>query len=131
MKHATKDLRVFGIAMAVVLSAIGAWQVISSRPTPACILFGVAAVFLVPAVVAPRILLPVYVPWRLFGFAMGFVMTRVILTLFFIVVITPTSLVRRLLGKDSLERSLDADAPTWWRERKGGPPPRERYERQF
>ena len=131
MKHTTKDLRVFGIAMAVVLSAIGVWQAIASRPTAAFTLFAVAAAFLAPALVAPRILLPLFVPWRLFGFAMGFVMTRVILTIFFIVVITPTSLIRRLLGKDSLDRSLDADTPTWWRERKGGPPPRERYERQF
>ncbi|MEN8150383.1 MAG: SxtJ family membrane protein, partial [Planctomycetota bacterium] len=79
----------------------------------------------------PRLLVPLLVPWRLFGFAMGFVMTRVILTLFFFLVISPTAIVRRLLSKDSLERSLDAAGPTWWRERDGGPPPRERYERQF
>ena len=62
MKHATKDLRVFGIAMAVVLSAIGIWQAIVSRPTAALALFAVAAAFLAPALVAPRILLPLYVP---------------------------------------------------------------------
>ena len=79
----------------------------------------------------PRILVPAYVPWRLFGMAMGAVMTRVILTVFFLLVVTPFALVRRLLGKDSLERSLDPDRATWWRERDGEPPPRERYERQF
>jgi hypothetical protein len=58
-------------------------------------------------------------------------MTRVILTVFYFLVITPFGVVRRLLGKDSLDRDLDGEAATWWRERERGPPPRERYERQF
>ena len=31
MKHTTKDMRTFGIAMAVVLSGIAAWQFAASR----------------------------------------------------------------------------------------------------
>jgi hypothetical protein len=131
MKRKTKDLRVFGLAMAVVLGGIGIWQALLGRPTAGIVLGGIAVAFLLAAVVRPRILLPLYVPWMKFGFGMGWVMTRVILTVFYFLVISPFALVRRVLGKDSLDRDLDGSASTWWRERKGDPPPRERYERQF
>jgi len=131
MTKVTKDIRVFGVAMGVVLSALGAWQFLADRTTAGGILVTAGAVFLLSALIAPRVLTPLYVPWRWFGIGMGFVMTRVILTIFYFLVITPFGLVRRLLGKDSLERSLDGDGGTWWRERDGEAPPRERYERQF
>ena len=131
MKNDTKDIRVFGLAMAVVLSGIGAWQFIAARTTAGGVLVGIGTAFLLGALIRPRILLPLFVPWRWFGIVMGYVMTRVILTIFYFVVLTPFGVVRRLLGKDSLERSLDGSATTWWRERDGEPPPRERYERQF
>jgi len=131
MTQTTKDMRVFGIAMAVVLSGIGVWQFFVPRATAGAILLSVGAAFLLAGLLVPRALLPLYVPWRWFGIGMGFVMTRVILTIFYFLVLTPFGVVRRVLGKDSLERSLDGGASTWWRERNGEPPPRERYERQF
>jgi len=131
MTNDTKDIRVFGLAMAVVLSGIGVWQFIAVRTTAGGVLVGVSAAFLLGTLIRPRILLPLYVPWRWFGIVMGYVMTRVVLTIFYFVVLTPFGVARRLLGKDSLERSLDGSGTTWWRERDGDPPPRERYERQF
>jgi hypothetical protein len=131
MKNERKDMRVFGIAMAVVLGAIGIWQFVAGRSVAGTVLVSIAAAFLAAALLVPPVLRPLYVPWRWFGFVMGFFMTRVILTVFYFLVITPFAVVRRLLGKDSLERSLDRDAATWWLERDGEPPPRERYERQF
>ena len=131
MSGKTRDLRVFGIAMAVVLGGIGTWQLVAGRSLAGTILAAVSGCFLVAAVLAPRLLLPLYIPWMKIGFALGYVMTRVVLTLFYFLVITPFGLARRLLGRDALDRDLDGDAETWWRDRDGEPRPPKRYERQF
>ena len=44
------------------------------------------------------------------AFVLGFVMAHVILTLFFLLVITPMGLVARLVGKDFLSLKLDRTA---------------------
>jgi len=48
------------------------------------------------------------------AFALGFVMSQVILTLFFFLLVTPISLLARLVGKDFLNRKLDRQATTHW-----------------
>ena len=50
--------------------------------------------------VLPRVLKWVYTVWMSIAFALGFVMAHVILTLLFLLVITPMGLVARMTGKD-------------------------------
>ena len=79
----------------------------------------------------PRALKYVYIAWMAFAFTLGFVMSNVILTLFFFLLVTPIGLVARLFQKDFLARKLDKQAASYWIQR-----PREMktagsYERQF
>lgn len=48
---------------------------------------------------------------------MGFVMSRIIMTLLYVVVFTLVGLVIRLLGKDPLNQKLDHQAKSYWRNR--------------
>ena len=47
------------------------------------------------------------------AFVLGFVMTRVLLTLVFYLVVVPIGLLMRLAGKDPLHRRRDPEAPTY------------------
>jgi hypothetical protein len=49
-----------------------------------------------------------------FAEIMGAIMTRVILTLSFYVVITPFGLLLRLMGKDLLDIRMDRPRDTYW-----------------
>ena len=131
MEKRNKDIRVFGIAMAVVLGALGAWQLYRGRKTAGTILLALAGYFLVGGVAFLPLIAPLYGPWMLFGKVMGYVMTRLILTVFFFLVLTPLGLVRKLLGKDGLDRRLAADQASYYCEREKKAVDPARYERQF
>ena len=75
--------------------------------------FVVAGVLVALALVAPRLLRFVYVPWMKLGSALGYVNTRIILSLFFIVVVLPLALLVRVLGKDPLARTFDPKVVTY------------------
>lgn len=61
-----------------------------------------ALVLQVITMTAPRIFAPIAVVWLGLSHLLGAVMSRVVLTLIFFLVVTPIGLVRRVLGKDSL-----------------------------
>jgi len=112
--HADKKaLRNFGLIIAVPLAVI------------AVILFwkgngagyywsGAAVVLALLGLLAPVILKPLYVIWMTFAFVLSIVMTYVLLTLFFFLVMTPVSLVMKLLGKDLLNRKFPGNQTTYW-----------------
>jgi len=91
---------------------------------------GVALVVL--GLVLPKALKQVYIVWMALALLLGLVISKVILTLLFVLVITPVGLTARCLGKDFLRLRLDRQATTYWLPRQGSPQkPPEDYERQF
>jgi hypothetical protein len=65
-------------------------------------LFALAVVLLVITMVVPMVYRPVAVVWLGLSHIIGTVVSRVLLTLVFFVVVAPVGIVRRLLNKDSL-----------------------------
>ena len=65
------------------------------------------------------------------AFALGFVMTRVILTVAFVVLFVPVGLVFRVIGRDVLRQRPDPEAASYWIARDDGPAGRERLERMY
>jgi hypothetical protein len=63
-----------------------------------------------------------------FAFALGWLMTRFILTIVFCIIVTPIGLLQRLCGKRPLEYGFKSDEPTYWQRRTAGPGD---YEKQF
>lgn len=62
---------------------------------------------------------PVYRAWMRLALLLGTVMTAVIVTLVFYLLITPIGLLRRLLGsKSSYAKGLDRQAQTYWTQRR-------------
>lgn len=113
MKKSTKDLRKFGITMAVGLGVIAgivwwrekeAWRLLS----------GLAGLFLVVSLVAPRLLLPIEWAWMRLAHGLGAVMTVVLVTVTFFIAITPLGLLLRLLGKDLLNIRFDPTRRSYW-----------------
>ena len=81
--------------------------------------------------VLPRVLRPVYLVWMGLAFVLGFVMTRVILTLAFVLVFTPVGLFFRLIRRDVLAQRPDPEAESYWIARDTGPSGKERLERMY
>ena len=90
-----QELRKFGLVMMGAFGLLGAlawWKDGWTAPY----LLGLAAFFGVMGLIAPRALRPIEKAWMKLALVLSAVMTRVILTLAFVLVITPFGLVLRL-----------------------------------
>lgn len=81
--------------------------------------------------IAPAALRPVYLVWMGFALILGHVMTRVLLTLVFFLIITPIGLLMRALGKDPLARSPESKLASYWIVREDGATSREQLEKYW
>jgi hypothetical protein len=92
---------------------------------------GAAGFFALSGLFAPRILRPVYAVWMKLAFALGWINTRILLSLFFYLVMTPVGLFLRVMGKDLLDERIDRKARSYWVRRDPVPFDAERYRRLF
>jgi hypothetical protein len=126
-------LRRFGVTIGLafwVLGALVLWRHRAWLPIPA--LFGaLGAALLLLAGLAPVWLRPIEWAWMKLANALGWVMTRVVLGVIFLLVFTPAGLIRRLLGKDPLELRFDHRAASYWHARTEADPSPERMEKMF
>jgi hypothetical protein len=131
LKTGERDLRKFGLLVGCVFTILGIlWWARGKSFFPYALVPGLALAFF--GWLFPRLLKKVYIIWMTSAILLGFLVSTVLLTLFFMLAITPIGLLARLIGKDFLRLRLDPKAPTYWIAR---PPRVERvpsdYERQF
>ncbi|HNV86938.1 MAG TPA: SxtJ family membrane protein [Candidatus Omnitrophota bacterium] len=129
IKSGPKELREFGLTVGSVLVLLGLlfWWRGKTFFLP---VLAVGAVLFISGIAVPKILRPLQKIWMGIALVLGSVMTRVILTAVFCLVLTPIGLLIRLSGKDLLDLKRTDGALTYWRRREKGPL-KEDYEKQF
>jgi hypothetical protein len=133
VKHITatpKEVRKFGITFSILALGFAAFCFYREN-TLWTVFLGVSAFFILTGLWGYPVLKPVYVGWMTFAFALGWVNSRIILSLVFCLVFTPAGLILRLLGKDPLGLRFDRQATTYWVMRKPQDFSKKRYEQLF
>jgi len=129
LDRSPRALRRFGFTMSIVAIVIAA--LLTRRHFNAALVAGAVAVcFSAAAQFAPGGLAPLHRVWMQLSLAMGWVMTRVILTVVFFLIVTPVGLLQRLAGKRAFDVAFQTRDPTYWKLRQT-PFERASYERQF
>ena len=125
-----KELRQFGLVfatgMALIFGLFLPW--LFERPWPLWPWI-VAGVFTVTALLLPQALRPVFWLWMKFGHVLGWINTRIILGITFLLLFIPVALVFHLMGKDPMRRRLDPSVSSY--RIKSEHLPRERMEKPF
>ena len=83
------------------------------------------------AFIAIPVLRPFHRLWMMLTLAMGFVMSRVILTLLYYLILTPIGLLAKIVGKKIMPLGFDKNAKTYWEKRENIVKQQIDYERQF
>jgi multisubunit Na+/H+ antiporter MnhB subunit len=96
--------RSFGLSVGTVLILIAAFLVWRGRLTTAAIVGGVGALLVVLGYLAPALLKWPSAAWWKLAMALGYVNARVILSIAFVLVLTPMGLIWRVIGRDPLVR---------------------------
>ena len=106
-KPGAREFRSFGLLLGAMIAAVfGAWPLLRSQHT-ALWPWIVAAILWVAALLRPTALRYLHQGWTRLGFALGWVNTRIILTVLFVVAIVPLGLIMRLFGRDRMARKFD------------------------
>jgi hypothetical protein len=111
-KADAKELRTFGLVLGALFAA-------PSASFRSCVIarlrYGpgfLPAILWLMALIWPASLSYLHRVWTRLGLALGWVNTRVILTLLFTLTIVPVGLVMRLFGRDRMARKLDPEGAT-------------------
>jgi len=130
IRSGKKELRNFGITMAVALAVIGSFLLWRDSENYKY-LYVLAAAFLVLGLALPIALRPFQKAWMTLAILLGWVMTRIILSVLFYLVFTPVGLIAGLVGKRFLSTSFDNNASTYWVTREKVVPEVSDYEKQY
>ena len=130
IKSEKSDLRKFGITIGVILLIIAGFLFWKEKESFQILLtFGIT--FCILGIAIPIILKPIYWVWMIFATILGWIMTRVILSLLFYIIITPIGLILRFFGKQFLELRWDKSKESYWNYRTNEHLKKENYGKQF
>ena len=118
--------RSFGIVFFVVFLIIAVWPLKSNgdiRIIPICI----SLVFLILGLFNSNFLKPLNFLWMKFGILLGNIISPIVLGIIFFLVITPTAMIMKILGKDLLSLKKNKNN-TYWIEKSG---PKSKMKNQF
>lgn len=119
-----------GISVGVVLILISLLSWYLGKAS--FVYFSIAGgLFVILAFIAIPVLRPFHKLWMMLALLMGFVMSRVILTILYYLVLTPIGLIAKLVGKKFIPLGFDKNANTYWEKRENTAKQQIDYERQF
>jgi hypothetical protein len=125
LDRSPRALRRFGVTVGgVALLARAALLVAGRHPGAANVLVALGLALLTLGLAAPPVLGPLHLGWMGLAFALGWVVSRALLTLVFLLAVTPLALLARLVGKRFLDLGPDPRASTYWVARPPGRPVR-------
>ncbi len=108
-----KQLRSFGWLVGGIFALIGLWPALLRGEDLKVWAIVVAGLLTIPALVLPKSLRPLYKIWMTAGHILGWINTRIILSIIFYGLFTPMGLVMRLFGKDPMRRQFESAASTY------------------
>lgn len=130
IKSGNRDIRKFGITIGLFLFVIAGFLYWRGKESFDILLILGTALFGL-GLLLPMILKPVYWLWMVLSIVLGWIMTRVILSLLFYLVITPIGLISRIFGHSFLDLQWDRSKTSYWNYRDQRQQSAEEYEQQF
>ncbi len=112
-----KGLRSFGIVVGTIFALIAVfvfWRKSFVLGTAVFTLGAIGSVLVLGGLLIPAALRPVHKVWMSIAIVLGAIMSRVILSLVFYLVVTPIGLLMRLFGKDPITKKPDPSLETYW-----------------
>ena len=107
--------RNFGIVFSVVFLIISLWPLLSQNDVRIWSLV-ISGIFLILGLINSKLLLPLNKIWFKFGILLGNFIAPIVMGIVYFMVVTPTGLIMRLLGKDLLNLKKN-NKDTYWIEK--------------
>ena len=127
--NSNRDIRSFGITMGIILFIISGLLMYYDKESYQLIAI-IVSTFIGIGFIIPILLKPIYFVWMIFAAILGWVMTRVILSIVFYLIMTPIGLITRIIGEDFLSLK-NISSNSYWNNRDSSTELNQDYEKQF
>ena len=107
--------RNFGIVFSIVFLIVSLWPLLSQNDIRIWSLI-ISGIFFVLGLINSNLLLPLNKIWFKFGILLGNFVAPIVMGIVYFMVVTPTGLIMRLLGKDILNLKKN-NKDTYWIEK--------------
>ena len=116
------------VAAVAVLAAVFFWY--RARETALVTAISIAATLVVIGLFIPKVAKLFHRGWMSFAFALGYVNSRILLTVIYFLIFLPYNLVSRVLGRDPLQ-IRQRGGESYWNQRATTRQTKEQFERLF
>lgn len=108
-------LRIFGVTIGTIFVVIAFWLFFRKQaPAPAITAGCVAVLLMAAGTFVPLWLRGIYRFWMALAFALGWIVSRVLLTVIFFLVLMPIGWIARLAGEDFLDIRRSSEKQSRW-----------------
>lgn len=125
-----REIRKFGVIALLFFGALSGLGLLTHKPIPTY-LFGFLATLGLGFILIPSLLRPVYTAWLKIAHFIGRIVTVLMLTLAYYLVITPSALIKRLFGGRPLPVKPDKNVTSYWVARDEPVQPKERFIKRY
>lgn len=108
-----KDLRNFGLILALILGVLFVIIPYIRHKSPSMIAVTIVVILVIWALALPTSMKHLYKLWMTIGELLGWINTRIILGVVFILLFLPISIILKLMGKDPLHRLIEKKAVSY------------------
>ena len=106
--------RNFGIVFFVVLFVVGIFPLLKGNDPIYWLIF-ISFIFLILGIFNSKILTPLNKSWTKFGEVLGKIIAPIVMGIVYFLILTPTSILTKLFGKDLLGIKFNSKKKTYWK----------------
>jgi len=116
LKPKSKDLRIFCLILLTLLLVLIFFSYSKQNIylIKVCF-FGLMTIMI--GLIKPKLIKPIYFVWMWVGTMMGWIVSRIWLSLIYFIIISPISFIMRLFNKRYIKTRLDKNVNTYWNNR--------------
>ncbi len=125
-----REIRKFGVIALLFFGTLSGLGFLTNKPIPTY-LFGFLSTLGLGFILIPSLLRPVYTAWLKIAHFIGRIVTVLMLTFAYYLVITPSALIKRLFGGRPLPVKPDKNITSYWVARSEPVQPKERFIKRY
>jgi hypothetical protein len=111
-----KDLRWFGVTILIGFGLIGALCHWRGKIQTAEWMWEASSFVFAISFIFPRAAKWLYLAWMSAGFVIGSIVSRILLTIIFFIIVTPVALIFKVMNRDALRLRRDPHAKSYWKD---------------
>jgi len=131
LANKTNEIKKFGIIIGIIFTAVSVLMIVRQNIN-FWIFALLALIFLITGICYPLLLKPVFLIWWFISRIINYIISRLVLTVIFYIIITPIGLISRNVNRSKYSSfTIDKSCRSYWQKKISYKFNQKKYEKQF